>query len=196
MIPGMMLMAPADECEMIRMLLTAQLHDEGPCAIRFPRGSAEGVDMESCDRPIEPGRGRLLEDGKDVVLIAIGTMVGQALQASRILRERGVEATVVDARFIRPLDAALIGKATAGSAPVFVIEENAVVGGLGDAVSRSLSETVGAPPTARMGIEDAFVPHGTRSELLDEQGLSAERIADRIMASIAGKSRKRGGGSI
>jgi 1-deoxy-D-xylulose-5-phosphate synthase len=186
MIPGMTLMAPSDECEMKRMLRTSAGLGSGPSAIRFPRGSVEGVEMISCDEPVEVGRGRLLRDGGDAVIISAGTMAGRVMEAADILSSRGVEAAVIDARFIKPLDEELIAEKASVAGVVCAVEENAVSGGLGDAVSRLLTAREINVPVIRSGIGDIFVPHGGRAELLEEQGLSADGIAGTVLSSLKG----------
>jgi 1-deoxy-D-xylulose-5-phosphate synthase len=195
LVPDMIVMAPSDECEMTRMLLTAQSMDSGPTTIRFPRGIVKGVDMSSCDEPVEIGKGRLLAEGEDVVLIAIGTMAGPAVEAARILVSKGISASVIDARFAKPLDADLVETTVTGGKPVFVIEENTVAGGFGDTVSRHLAEAGIFSPVRRIGIRDLFVPHGGREELLDEQGLTAGRIAEAVLLSASRSDRAMDGGS-
>jgi 1-deoxy-D-xylulose-5-phosphate synthase len=186
MVPDMIVMAPSDECELTRMLLTSGSIDTGPSAIRFPRGSAEGVDMGSCGETVEFGKGRIISEGEDAILIAAGTLVRAAVEGANILASRGVSVTVFDARFIKPLDGEMIDKFGADDRPIFVIEENAVAGGFGDAVSRHLSRSGFFPKVTRIGIGDIFVPHGRRDELLEELGLTAERIAETVLSSTRG----------
>lgn len=195
MVPGMIVMAPSDECEMTRMVLTTGSIDSGPSALRFPRGSAEGVDMCSSNEPLEVGRGQLLSEGGDAALIAVGSMTGPAVEAARILATKGVSASVVDVRFVKPLDSDLILEAASGEGPLFVIEENAVSGGLGDAVSRLFSREGILVPITRIGIVDRFVPHGTREELLEEQGLTAAKIAETVLSSVSIREQDTDGGS-
>ena len=177
MVPGMTLMAPADECEMVRMLRTAVALETGPSAIRFPRGSVAGVDMNGCDEPVQIGKGRIVREGSGPVLIAIGSMVGPTIAAARSLAGDGIDACVFDARFVKPLDGQAISSLVATGNPVFTIEENVVSGGLGDAVARHFETERVASTLQRIGIGDCFVPHGDRASLLDEKGLTAERIA-------------------
>jgi 1-deoxy-D-xylulose-5-phosphate synthase len=184
MVPGMVVMAPADECEMKRMLHTMDGLDTGPSAMRFPRGSAEGVDAGSCDSPLEIGKGRLLREGGDAVLVSVGTMAGAVMDAASRLSEKGVEAAVIDARFIKPPDGDMISRVASGGAPVYVIEENSVYGGFGDAVSRLLVESGSDSRVVRIGIGDKFVPHGDRDELLEEEGLTGKSIAGKVLSSI------------
>lgn len=195
MVPGMILMAPSNECDMTRMLLTTGSIDSGPSALRFPRGSVEGVDMSSCELPIEIGKAKLLMEGGDATLIAIGSMTGAALEAARLLGAKGIASSVIDARFVKPLDSELIIKAASGEGPIFVIEENAVWGGFGDAVARLLSTERILVPVIRIGIGDVFVPHGGREELLDEQGLSAAKIAETVLSTVSNTDPGTDGGS-
>lgn len=195
MIPGMIVMAPSNECDMTRMLLTTGEIDSGPSALRFPRGSVEGVDMSSCEQPVEIGKAKVLSTGDDATLIAIGSMTGPALKAAELISAKGIATSVIDARFAKPIDSEVIIGAASGKGPVFVIEENAVSGGFGDAVARLLSQEGILAPVIRIGIEDMFVPHGGREELLDEQGLSAAKIAEKVISTISNTDPGTDGGS-
>ena len=195
MIPGMIVMAPSNECDMTRMLLTTGEIDSGPSALRFPRGSVEGVDMSSCEQPVEIGKAKVLLTGDDATLIAIGSMTGPALKAAELILAKGIATSVIDARFAKPIDSEIIIGAASGKGPVFVIEENAVSGGFGDAVARLLSREGIQAPVIRIGIEDMFVPHGGREELLDEQGLSAAKIAETVISTVSNTDPEADGGS-
>ncbi len=195
MIPGMIVMAPSNECDMTRMLLTTGEIDSGPSALRFPRGSVEGVDMSSCEQPVEIGKAKVLSTGDDATLIAIGSMTGPALKAAELISAKGIATSVIDARFAKPIDSEIIIGAASGKGPVFVIEENVVSGGFGDAVARLLSREGIQAPVIRIGIEDMFVPHGGREELLDEQGLSAAKIAEKVISTISNTDPGTDGGS-
>ena len=195
MIPGMIVMAPSNECDMTRMLLTTGEIDSGPSALRFPRGSVEGVDMSSCEQPVEIGKAKVLSTGDDATLIAIGSMTGPALKAAELISAKGIATSVIDARFAKPIDSEIIIGAASGKGPVFVIEENAVSGGFGDAVARLLSREGIQAPVIRIGIEDMFVPHGGREELLDEQGLSAAKIAETVISTVSNTDPEADGGS-
>ncbi len=195
MIPGMIVMAPSNECDMTRMLLTTGEIDSGPSALRFPRGSVEGVDMSSCEQPVEIGKAKVLLTGDDATLIAIGSMTGPALKAAELISAKGIATSVIDARFAKPIDSEIIIGAASGKGPVFVIEENAVSGGFGDAVARLLSREGIQAPVIRIGIEDMFVPHGGREELLDEQGLSAAKIAETVISTVSNTDPEADGGS-
>jgi 1-deoxy-D-xylulose-5-phosphate synthase len=184
MIPGMVMMTPRDENELQNMLLTALDYGDGPIAIRFPRGAVAGVETESEPRALEIGRGELLREGSDACLIAVGTMVDIALKASAVLERSGVSAAVVDAKFIKPLDEELIRNCADSGVPLFTLEESAVLGGFGDAVSELLSDSGLRNRIIMLGLPDVFVPHGTRQELLEDIGLSPESVADRVMKTI------------
>jgi 1-deoxy-D-xylulose-5-phosphate synthase len=185
MIPDMVVMAPSDECELSRMLWTALSLEDSPSAIRFPRGSVEGVDMRNCEEIIEVGRSRVVREGGEISIIAVGAMLRAAEAAADILAHSGVDATVVDARFVKPLDHDLIGKLASESGRIFTVEENARAGGYGDAVARFISSKHMPGKTFSIGIGDLFIPHGTREELLEEAGLGAEKIAKYIEERLA-----------
>lgn len=194
MIPGMVVMTPADEYELKRMLLTALTYNDGPIALRFPRGAARGVEMKEVAEPVEIGKGELIRKGEDAVLLAVGTMVEAADLAAGIIAESGVSATVVDARFVKPLDRDLIIECAGSGSPVFTVEENVIAGGFGDAVAELLAGDGMRNRVVKMGIPDRFVPHGKRSELLGEMELSPECIARRVMKELrSGLPLDRGG---
>lgn len=182
-VPGMTVMAPKDERELVHMLYTA-LRIPGPCAIRYPRGRAMGVPyVEALDNPalLEVGKAELLASGKDVNLVAIGSMVGPAMECSELLAEKGISCGVVNARFVSPLDTELLA-GLLRSAPLFVLEENVLTGGLGEAVEgvaasmRSESKAV-----FKVGLPCWFVPHGSQEVLRREVGLDAKSIAKKVM---------------
>lgn len=190
-IPNLTVAAPRDENELVRLLNFAVTHD-GPVAIRYPRSRGEGVLIE--DEPSLPiiGRGDVLRRGRDVAIIAVGPMVYRAMEAAEMLVAKGLEATVVDARFVRPLDVELIGEVARSTGAVLTLEEHSVRGGFGSAVAELLSEQ-GLPEVRLriMGLPDRFITHGDREDLLSRFGLDARGIA--IAASIlaGGKSRRR-----
>ncbi|MBN1164975.1 MAG: 1-deoxy-D-xylulose-5-phosphate synthase [Candidatus Krumholzibacteriota bacterium] len=195
LIPGMVLMAPANENELSRMLYTALQIDDTPSAIRFPRGTIEGVPPKDADVPLPVGRGEILREGADGVILAVGTMVNPSLQAAELLAAAGLDMTVLNARFIKPLDEELIKAFVRPGMPLFTVEENIVTGGFGDAVGKLISENELSNQIKVFGIHDHFVPHGTRDELLREEGLVAEEISRRILEKTApGSHLDQGGG--
>jgi 1-deoxy-D-xylulose-5-phosphate synthase len=176
-IPNMIVMAPSDENELADMLATA-LGCGGPCAIRYPRARGSGIPMKERPETLPIGKARMMAEGSDILIIAIGSMVGPSVEASRTLNREGFSAAVMDARFVKPLDRDLILKKAADAGMVLTVEEGVLAGGFGSSILELLSEEgVHAIVTARIGIPDNFVEHGTRSELLEELGLSAEGIA-------------------
>jgi 1-deoxy-D-xylulose-5-phosphate synthase len=162
------------------MMLTALRHD-GPIAFRYPRGQAPGVPMDTDPTPVTIGKAKWLREGGDVILVAIGAAVAEALRAHELLAQEGVRAAVVDGRFVKPLDAALIAQ-IAGRWPLVVtIEENVLQGGFGSAVLEALNDA-GASPGAlkRIGIPDLFVEHGPQRLLRARYGLDAAGIAKSV----------------
>ncbi len=176
-LPNMVLMAPKDENELARMLRTALAHD-GPIAFRYPRGSGTGVPVDPQIPPLPIGKGEILTQGEHVLLLAIGRSVNDALLAAKILSVDGIHATVVNCRFIKPLDATLIHDLANRIPRILTIEENIRQGGFGSAVLECLSDR-GATGyrLRRIGIGDTFVEHGSQKLLRSQQGLDANAIA-------------------
>jgi 1-deoxy-D-xylulose-5-phosphate synthase len=185
LIPNIVAMAPRDEAMLSRMLRTALLYDDGPVAIRYPRGSAVGVDVPVDPEPIELGRGELLRRGERVALIGYGTGVQISLRAADLLREQGVEATVADARFAKPLDGSLLAELASEHDLLVTIEENVLAGGFGSAVLEQLADADAlAGRLLRFGIPDRYVTHGKPTLLHEEIGLTPERIATDVVAAL------------
>jgi 1-deoxy-D-xylulose-5-phosphate synthase len=178
MIPGMVLMASSDEEEMRRMIFNLYNIEDGPSALRFPRGLVKGVELYKERQGLEFGKGVLLEEGEDASILAVGTMVDVAIKASDLLREQGISLAVANARFIKPVDRDLIIKCCNGDLPIFTIEENAVAGGFGNAVSEILSECGLRNLLVMIGIPDDFVTYGKREQLLDDINLTPEGVAN------------------
>ncbi|UCF06108.1 MAG: 1-deoxy-D-xylulose-5-phosphate synthase [bacterium] len=178
-IPGMVVMTPCGGKELQWMLETVRLYDEGPIALRFPRGAVHGGATGDL-APIVIGRGVVLAEGGDATILALGTMVEPAIEAHEILQNEGVNAAVVNARFIKPIDEELIIDRASGGAPIITLEENALIGGFGDAVAELLADRGMKNQLLRIGLPDQFVPHGKRDLLLEEFRLTSQRIAARI----------------
>ncbi len=172
-IPNLTVMAPSSQDELQRMLATA-LEIDGPVALRYPRGlAAPFVASQSLD-PVAIGEGVVLQEGREVALIGIGTGVGIAREAATLLETQGERPTVVDARFVKPLDETLLLR-LAGTHRLFVtVEENALAGGFGSAVLEKVGDRV---PVVRFGLPDAFVPQGERTRLLQDIGLTPQAVA-------------------
>jgi len=192
MIPGMMVMAPRDEDQLRHMLATGLARTDGPSAIRYPRGSGLGVELKGDPRPLDIGTAEVLRTGTDICLLAVGSMVHPALVAAESLAASGVQAEVVDMRFIKPLDLALLDRVWSTHTHVMTIEENSAAGGFGSAVlewsaGREGSET---PAVRILGIPDNFQEHATRPELLADLCLDAEGIAARAGEFLGSRSKQ------
>jgi 1-deoxy-D-xylulose-5-phosphate synthase len=169
-------MAPRDENELRRMMLSALRHD-GPIAFRYPRGPAMGVPLEIPIAPIAIGKGKVLAKGEDVVLLAVGSAVAEALKARDLLAERGVQATVVDCRFVKPIDTELITDLARSIPRMVTVEENVRQGGFGSAILESLNDAgLFHVALQRIGVPDVFVEHGTQAWLRSKYGLDAKAI--------------------
>jgi 1-deoxy-D-xylulose-5-phosphate synthase len=187
MVPGMVVMAPRDEDQLRHMLATALSRDDGPCALRYPRGAGLGVPLTGEPTPLPIGRAETLRHGGDACLLAVGTMVPAALGAADLLARRGCEVEVVDMRFVKPLDADLLADVWHRHREVFTLEENTVVGGFGAGVLEwaAVHEEVHPPHVECLGIPDEFQEHATRAELLAGMGLDAASLAERVAARLA-----------
>ena len=180
-IPNMTIMAPKDEAELQRMVVTGINHVSGPIAMRFPRGSGVGVPlMEEGWESIPIGKGEILRHGDDILLVAYGTMVNQSLQVAEILKEHGIEATVINARFVKPLDIDLIAPLAKSIGKVVTLEEGCLMGGFGSAVTEALMDLDVVVPIKRIGIPDQLVDHATPDESKAELELTSPQIAEII----------------
>ena len=175
-LPNMVVMAPGDENELCRMLATALNHD-GPIAFRYPRGTATGIPLDDKIRPLPVGKGKVLEDGEDILILPIGRPVGDALEARKILLEQGISATVVNCRFVKPLDVDLICALSEKIPRIITVEDNVRQGGFGSAVLEMLSENaITGVQMERIGIADVFVEHGPQNVLRSEYGIDVPDI--------------------
>jgi len=177
-LPNMVVMAPKDENELRRMLKTAVMYD-GPAAFRYPRGDGLGVVLENPITPIPIGEAEILEKGGDILIFAVGRMVAEAMSASGILKENNIHATVVNCRFVKPLDEKLI-RELAGAIPrIITAEENVLSGGFGSAILECLTDGgISGFKFHRLGIPDRFIEHGPQKFLQSKYGLDAGKIAE------------------
>ncbi|MEI6031526.1 MAG: 1-deoxy-D-xylulose-5-phosphate synthase [Synechococcaceae cyanobacterium ELA739] len=184
-VPNFTVMAPKDEAELQRMLVTSIAHD-GPCAIRIPRGEGEGVPlMEEGWQPLEIGRGELLADGDDLLILAYGSMVYPAMATAGLLQEKGVRAAVINARFLRPLDQQLILPMARRIGRVVTMEEGSLAGGFGAAVVEILNDHDVLVPVLRLGIGDVLVDHASPDQSKEQLGLTPAQMADTILQRFA-----------
>jgi 1-deoxy-D-xylulose-5-phosphate synthase len=192
LVPEMVVMAPMDEDELRHMLATALAREDGPTAIRYPRGSGRGVALEGEPRILPLGKAEVLRDGEDVALLGVGAAVTPALEAADLLVGRGISCSVVNMRFVKPLDEDLLTDVCARHRLVITVEENSVVGGLGSAVLEwAAGQGTEIAGLAAVGIPDAFQEHASRQELLGAVGLQGEQIADRVIAELTDRDRRR-----
>ena len=190
-LPNIVLMAPRDEAMLVNMLRTALTYDDGPIAIRYPRGEAVGVPLPQRPQPIEIGTGEILREGDTaaegggrVALLGYGTGVGKALAAADILADHGISVTVADARFAKPIDAGLVAQLAAEHELLVTVEEGVLAGGFGSAVWETLSDAGLSARILRVGLPDRYVTHGAPRLLHEEVGFTGERIAERIEAAV------------
>ncbi len=187
-VPNFTVMAPKDEGELQRMLVTCVNH-QGPTALRIPRGSGEGVPlMEEGWEPLKIGRGEVLIEGDDLLIIAYGAMVSPAIKTAQILSKTGIKSTVVNARFLRPLDQALIHPLARRIGKIVTIEEGALAGGFGAAVVESLIDQDLLLPTFRIGIPDKLVDHASPDQSKEALGLTPEKMSENIIKRFGFKS--------
>ncbi len=180
-VPNFTVMAPKDEAELQRMLVTA-IHHNGPCALRIPRGEGEGVPLaEEGWEQLEIGRGEVLSDGDDLLIVAYGSMVAPAMATAGLLQESGVRAAVINARFLRPLDQALIAPMARRIGRVVTMEEGALAGGFGAAVVEALNDLDVLVPVLRIGIPDVLVDHASPDQSKQSLGLTPPQMAQRIL---------------
>lgn len=183
MIPNMRVIAPSDEAELAAALHTA-LALGGPFAIRYPRGSAEGVTVPE-EPPVLPvGVSRLLREGGDVAILAFGCMASRALKAARLLAARGIEARVVDMRWVKPMDEEAIRDAC-DTRLIVTVEAGVIAGGAGEGVCGYLAEMGLDSPVRMLGVPDVFVPQGRADLLSEDLGLDPEGIANAILETLA-----------
>jgi 1-deoxy-D-xylulose-5-phosphate synthase len=191
-LPNIVLMAPRDEAMLVNMLHTALIYDDGPIALRYPRGEGTGAELPQRPRAIEIGTGEILRErgasapaGGRVALIGYGSGVGKALEAAAELASSEIAVTVVDARFAKPIDAGLMAQLAAEHDLLVTVEEGVLGGGFGSAVWETLNETgTTIPRILRVGLPDRYVTHGKPALLHEEVGFTGKRIAERVEAAI------------
>ncbi len=191
-IPNIVMLAPRDTTELREMTRWMSNYDRHPSAMRYPRGSSDDRLPESRS-PIALGKAEVLRQASPkakhaITLCAIGSMVGEAWEAARLLEEQGIEATVINARFVKPIDSETIGEAVRQTGRIITIEENTASGGFGEAVHRGLQELgLAHLPHTVIALPDHFVEHGSQSLIRRDCGLTAENIVTQALSLVAVK---------
>jgi 1-deoxy-D-xylulose-5-phosphate synthase len=180
LVPGIVIMAPKDESELRDMLFTAVKYKQGPIALRYPRGAGLGVTLKDNFDIIEIGKSERIKEGKDVALLAIGTMVSYSLKAAEILEKEGISCEVINMRFIKPLDFERINEISKRFNKIVTLEENSIVGGFGSGVAEYLIDNNCKNDLLRIGLPDQFVEHGSQQELHHLLGIDPEGIVEKI----------------
>jgi 1-deoxy-D-xylulose-5-phosphate synthase len=185
-LPNMVVMAAADEAELVHMTYTAALHDSGPIAFRYPRGNGTGVALPEVPERLEIGKGRVVRHGTKVALLSLGTRLAEALKAADSLEARGLSTTVADLRFAKPLDEALIRQLMASHEVIVTVEEGSI-GGLGAHVLTMASDEglIDAGLKLRtMRLPDTFQDHDSPDKQYDEAGLNAPQIVETVLKAL------------
>ncbi|MBP0021768.1 MAG: 1-deoxy-D-xylulose-5-phosphate synthase [Cyanobacteria bacterium SBLK] len=187
-LPNMTIMAPKDEAELQRMVVTGIEHTSGPIAMRYPRGSGIGVPlMEDGWEALPIGKGEILRNGDDLLLLGYGSMVQTAMQVAEILSEHSISATVVNARFVKPLDRELILPLAERIGKVVTLEEGCLMGGFGSAVAECLLDNDILVPVKRFGVPDILVDHASPNESKADLGLTGSQIAEKVLQMFSSK---------
>lgn len=184
-IPNLVLMAPKDEAELQRMMVTGINYTEGAIAMRYPRGNGYGAPlMEEGWEPLPIGKAEVLRQGDDVLLLGYGSMVYPAMQTAEILSEHGIEATVINARFAKPLDEELILPLAQQIGKVVTFEEGCLMGGFGSAVAESILDAQVPASVLRIGVPDILVDHASPDQSKAALGLTPPQMAERILSTF------------
>ena len=177
LIPGMVIMSPKDENELRNMLYTATLYKRGPIAMRYPRGNALGVETGDFEK-MEIGKGEIVKEGKDIAIIALGNMVKNSVDAAVILKDKNIDAEIINARFVKPLDIELLSDVFGRFKKIITVEDNTIVGGFGSAVAEFAAQNNYKNDLLIHGIPDRFIEHGKPEELHFDLKIDAAGIAE------------------
>lgn len=183
-IPGMTISSPADEMTLRSLMYTALKHNDGPFAIRYPRGEGRNVEWRSEMRELPIGRGRELCDGEQVVILTIGPIAGEAAGAVSMLAARGISAAHYDMIFLKPIDTELLRKAAAKNCLIVTVEDGTVNGGMGSAVRQWLDDNDLHRQLVNIGVPDRFIAQGTPAQLYKQCGMDAAGICDTIISNL------------
>ncbi|MBK8945801.1 MAG: 1-deoxy-D-xylulose-5-phosphate synthase [Ignavibacteriae bacterium] len=183
-IPGIVIMAPKDEAELRNMLYTSIKYKKGPIAIRYPRGNALGVEVKENFEQLEIGKAEKLNDGNDVAILAVGSMVTYAEKVVNILKERNISTALFNMRFIKPLDTILLDEIAEKFDKIITLEENSIIGGFGSAILEYMNSKNYKNDIRILGIPDKFIDHGTQQELHKIIGIDPDGISEQIQNFI------------
>ncbi|MBN1301724.1 MAG: 1-deoxy-D-xylulose-5-phosphate synthase [Melioribacteraceae bacterium] len=192
MIPGMVIMAPKDEAELRNMLYTAVNYNDGPIALRYPRGNALGVELKKDFTTIPIGKAEQIREGTEIAILAVGSMVEYAKEAASMLEKEDIHAAVVNMRFVKPLDEALLDDIHNGFRKIITIEENSLIGGMGSAVLEYFNKKNYKNDIMCIGIPDGFIDHGTQKQLHELIGIDPQTIFERAKSFFHGYNIKKG----
>ena len=189
-IPGMIIMAPKDESELRDMLYTAVKFEGGPVALRYPRGAGLGVELKNHFDLLEIGKSERLREGKDVALLAVGTMVNYSLQASSILENAGINCEVINMRFVKPIDSEALDDISSRFSKIVTLEENSLSGGFGSSVSEYFTDHNYKSDILRIGLPDEFIEHGSQAELHRLLAIDPQGISEKVRIFVENKNYK------
>lgn len=187
-VPGMTILAPSDENELRDMLHYAIYRCEGPVAMRFPRGNAYSVEVKKTFDEIEAPKFRVVEEGREILMIGVGFMLKHIQTAAKILKTKGFQPTVIDARFVKPLDTEAYKTLIAAHKTVITLEDNVLPGGFGAGLGELILDAGLNTRLLRYGLPDGFVEHGEIPQLLKELGIDGESLAEKILKQLEGQA--------
>ena len=187
-LPNMMIMCPSDEAELVHMMKTAGAYDDGPCAVRFPRGEGRGVAMPETAEKLAIGKGRILQEGSDIAILSLGTILEEAMKAAQKLAEQGVSVTLADARFAKPIDTELLDYLIANHKALLIVEESSPGGFSAHAIQYLVNQGLcNAGCEIRIAaMADSYIDHAGRSDQLAMAGIDADaliQLAEQILPS-------------
>ncbi|CAM3242091.1 1-deoxy-D-xylulose-5-phosphate synthase [Sporolactobacillus spathodeae] len=193
-LPNMIIAMGKDEEELRDLMYTALNYNNGPIAVRYPRGNGLGVPIDNDLHEIPIGSWEILREGADAAILSFGPMLQTALEAAKVLDNEGLHVSVINARYLKPLDTALLNQLAARQCPILTLEEGVLAGGFGSSVLEYYAEQKTREIIIDlMGIPDQFVAHGSVKELLEELGLTSEKVADRLRQMVHEQDQKTGG---
>ena len=180
-LPNFIVMAASDEAELVRMVNTSVNINNQPCAFRYPRGNGAGLELPDINEKIDIGKGRVIREGKKVALVSFGNRLKECLLAEEGLKKMGINPTIIDARFVKPLDENLILPLANRIKKVVTMEEGTLIGGFGSAIVELFNDKEVNIPVYRIGIPDVLVDHASPDQSKEKLGLMPDQMADKIV---------------